>query len=143
MLKTATASRFAMRVARAQFPSGGALAFSITRGITFWRIGARPGERAGNFCRALAVAPPTLPPERAKLMGGMDPGETLGSITVGPAATTEPGAARSPSKDEDKHDKAGDEPCQHPQQKPLVRFHRFPKEVGLRARRTLLREADG
>jgi hypothetical protein len=34
------------------------------------KTGCPPGERAGGFVRALAVAPPALPPKRAKLFSG-------------------------------------------------------------------------
>jgi hypothetical protein len=47
--------------------------------------------------------------------------------------TADPEAARSSPEDEGEHDKAGDERCHHPQQEPLVRFHRFPKECGPRS----------
>jgi len=48
----------------------------------------------------------------------------------------------SPPDDEGEHDKGGDEPCRHPEQEPLVRFHRA-SETKRRARSTVVSPRTG
>jgi hypothetical protein len=66
-----------------------------------------------------------------------DPQRTSGMIMVGRAATANSNAATSSPHDESEQDKTRDEPCHHPEQKPLVRFHRF-SETGRDARLTVV-----
>ena len=80
-------------------------------------------ERArGQTSPARSPSPRPPSPKAGEAYCGHDLRSTSGVITVVTADLD--AAARSP-KDEGEHDKAGDEPCHHPQQKPLVRFHRF------------------
>jgi hypothetical protein len=60
-----------------------------------------------------------------------DPLEMSGVMGIGMATTAGSAAAAGPRNDHDKDDKTGDEPCHHPQPKPLIRFHRFSKKSGV------------
>jgi hypothetical protein len=62
-----------------------------------------------------------------------DPQRTSGMIMVGRVTTAKSNAATSSPDDESEQDKTRDEPCHHPEQEPLVRFHRF-SETGRDAR---------
>jgi len=57
-------------------------------------------------------------------------------IMVSAVATAKSNAVTSSRDDESEQGKARDEPCHHPEQKPLIRFHRF-SETGRDARLTV------
>ena len=58
-------------------------------------------------------------------------------IMVSAVATAKSNAVTSSRDDESEQGKARDEPCHHPEQKPLIRFHRF-SETGRDARLTVV-----
>jgi hypothetical protein len=77
---------------------------------------ARSASALEKFIRALAVAPPALPPKASEAVWQDDPRGTSGVIIVGTIAMSGPdGAATRSFPDKGEHDKAGDESRHHPQ----------------------------